>query len=104
MFKQVHSNSIVSYYQLKKAKRYRIILDLLEKTFVPLSDRQIKDKLGFSEMNSVRPRLNELINKGIVKESNNIKCFLTGKTVRTIILDDTYRIIHREKTGQFCFY
>lgn len=48
------------------------------------TDRQIKDFLGYEEMNSVRPRITELKKLGLVHEAGKIKCPKTGKSVRVV--------------------
>lgn len=48
------------------------------------SDREILIAYGGTEMNQVRPRITELIDKGLVEESGNKKCQLTKRKVRTL--------------------
>ena len=50
------------------------------------TDRQIKDYLKLSDMNAVRPRVTELICKGLLQEHDSIKCDVTNKTVRRVKL------------------
>jgi hypothetical protein len=38
---------------------------------------------GFSDMNSVRPRITELVEEGFLVEGPSVKDALTGRTVRT---------------------
>ena len=60
------------------------------------SDRQIKDGLGFDDMNKVRPRVTELVINGLFIEGDNIRDTETGRPVRTVLIDsqcnhDRYR-------------
>jgi len=50
------------------------------------TDRQIMVRLGFSEPNQVRPRITELINKGLLMECGQTTCLETRKTVRLVKL------------------
>lgn len=48
------------------------------------TDREILMAYGGYEMNQVRPRITELIDKGLVEESGNRKCPMTKRKVRTL--------------------
>jgi hypothetical protein len=48
-----------------------------------LTDREVRDMCGFSDMNSVRPRITELVEEGFLVEGPSVKDALTGRTVRT---------------------
>jgi DNA-binding Lrp family transcriptional regulator len=50
----------------------------------PGTDREIARRLGFSEMNCVRPRITHLIEIGIVRVLEDVKCKVTNKTVRRV--------------------
>ena len=47
-----------------------------------MTDRQVKNILGLEDMNSVRPRITEMVKKGVLTEESSTKCPVTGKTVR----------------------
>jgi len=83
----MHSNSIDAYESEKVnlSKRALSILTELESRPRPCSDRQLKDRLGYSDMNMVRPRVTELIGKGLVFEVGKYPCEITGKSVRLIL-------------------
>ena len=51
----------------------------------PATDRQVRDGMGFADMNAVRPRLTELIGAGLAVECGSVKCECTGKTVRKVM-------------------
>lgn len=40
---------------------------------IPLSDREVMIILGFNDMNSVRPRITELIQEGVLEECGTVK-------------------------------
>jgi hypothetical protein len=83
---QMHNNSLVCYDQ-EKAKlgaRSKKILEWMEGWEHPASDRTIKSRMGYEEVNNVQPRITELIKAGLVKEVGKIKCSTTGKTVRLV--------------------
>jgi len=82
----MHSNSIIAYYegQFQFSKRECEILGWLLQNPAPTTDRDIKDALRYADMNSVRPRITELIKKGCVEECGRTTCKVTGKSVRQI--------------------
>lgn len=53
-----------------------------------MTDREVKEALGVSDMNYVRPRITELVKLGYVVEVDDIKCHLTNKTVRRVATID----------------
>jgi len=50
----------------------------------PATDREVKDGLGFADMNSVRPRITEAVDTGELVEVAERRCPVTGKTVRVV--------------------
>lgn len=50
----------------------------------PATDREVMQGLGYRDMNAVRPRLSELIEKGMIGEVGERACEVTGKTVRIL--------------------
>ena len=81
----MHENSIEAYEELRNSLNHRQdrILALIERK--PHStDREILIAYGGTEMNQVRPRISELIDKELVQESGNRKCPQTKRTVRTL--------------------
>ena len=82
----IHQNSRDSYNEIKpelKGRRKAIYLVML-KHGTRLTDREIKDKMGLSDMNAVRPRITEMIKSGHVEEVESVKCPVTNKTVRKV--------------------
>jgi hypothetical protein len=83
-----HPNSSESLKRVDKETRHRQILDTLEREAGPMTDRMIKNYLGLKDMNDVRPRINELLESGKIRESASETCRETGRTVRTVIQAD----------------
>jgi len=83
----MHQNSLFAYCEEKQVlgERAQSILVKLQ-AWAPnaATDRQITQAMGFSDLNCVRPRLTELIKRGLVEECGNTKCEITGKTVRLV--------------------
>lgn len=52
----------------------------------PSTDREVMEGLGYSDMNSVRPRISELVAAGILIECTEHYCDLTGRLVRVLDL------------------
>jgi hypothetical protein len=66
--------------------RKALILDVLRMAQKPMTDRQIKERLfgENADMNMVRPRVNDLIQEGKVRECFEVEDHLTGEKVRTV--------------------
>lgn len=80
---QMHQNSLTAYFSLDLDPRCRVILSVYEKEpNESFTDRQVKNRLGFEDMNQVRPRISGLVDKGILIECGHVKCGVTGKPVR----------------------
>lgn len=77
-----HPNSLASWRSLNRAARTQAILAVYRGSTVPLTDREVAERLGFTDLNSCRPRITELIHAGEVAEIANVKDHVTGKTVR----------------------
>jgi hypothetical protein len=84
--KKIHQNSRLSYKEIKPkiGKRQQTIMDVILGTRRLLTDRQIMGQLGYSDPNLVRPRITELLRKGIITEGTPIKCVTTGRLVRRV--------------------
>jgi len=86
-----HPNSIAAYQQERDAgnlsKRCKAILSAFSAASRwngGMTDRDILEHLGFSDMNAVRPRLTELIKSGICEECGSVRDRATGKQVRLV--------------------
>lgn len=89
----MHPNSLLAYTteQSKLSKREQMIVDAISRSAKPyglgaITDREIMRLLGFTDCNSVRPRITSLIQKGILREVGNTKDSVSGKTVRVVAL------------------
>jgi len=69
MKKNVHDNSIECYHELDTRTRNQKILDVFKASNNSLSDREVCQALGYQDMNSVRPRITELIGAGMIMET-----------------------------------
>jgi len=79
----MHRNSLEAYHAIDINEREGMILSVLEDTQGPMTDRQIMENLGFNDPNKVRPRITDLIKKGILLECASIRDFRSRKYVRT---------------------
>tara|TARA_R110000803_G_scaffold132595_1_gene199813 strand:+ start:126 stop:431 length:306 start_codon:yes stop_codon:yes gene_type:complete len=81
----MHENSLASFdendRELIFSKREREILTAFE-NHGAMTDRQCLSACGYSDMNAVRPRISELILKGILREFSDAICPVTEKRVR----------------------
>ena len=81
---QVDSNTISkdcqleSFKKLDNAKRCRMILSQLDK---PRTAREIAYRLGFSDLNAVKPRLSEMKARGTVEVIRKDKDSITKRNV-----------------------
>ena len=81
----MHPNSLEAYRRLdlpaSQARVFRVFMINPHESF---TDRTVKDMMRADDMNEVRPRITELIERGVVKEYGNTTCPVTNKTVRTV--------------------
>lgn len=80
----LHTNSMLSSREVEKFNRHKIILDVYRTSSRPLTDREVMARCGFTDMNSCRPRISELIEGKHLIERGSTKCPITGKTVRLV--------------------
>lgn len=86
----IHPNSIDSYQEIlpELNGRHEMVYGAYHQTgSVRLTDRQVKDRLGLSDMNAVRPRITELLQSGHLREVGDRKCNVTNKTVRVTAIN-----------------
>jgi hypothetical protein len=82
----MHVNSIVAYWEGRQeafSKRELAVLGVFARLQVA-SDREIMLALGFVDMNSVRPRISELLKEGLLVEVGQQPDPITGKIVRLV--------------------
>jgi predicted DNA-binding transcriptional regulator len=82
----VHINSITAFREERERLRGRkaLIYELLSETNTAMTDREVMLKLGYSDPNAVRPRITELIKRGLIEEFDTKICVSTRKTVRRV--------------------
>ena len=85
-----HANSIAAYQSERDAgnlsKRCKAILAVLENDamqYLGRTDRMIMNALKFTDMNSVRPRITEMVKAGVLEECGETRD-TTGKQVRRV--------------------
>lgn len=84
----MHVNSLEVYFLGERqwfSKREIQVLEVVER-MGKATDREIMLALGFSDMNSVRPRLTQLKEDGVIEEVGDKTCPVTKKTVRIVAL------------------
>ena len=73
-----HETRLESFILTDKPKRRAEILSALT---YPMTARQLAYKLGYSDLNAVKPRLTELMRDNKVKAVDKFKDGLTGRSV-----------------------
>lgn len=83
----VHANSRRTYHEegYKLGKRALDVLAYYRNQSAPVTDRVCMAALGFTDMNSVRPRITELIEAGFMREVGSALDYVTGKRVRLVV-------------------
>lgn len=78
----ITSTSLAAFNSLRPQlnNREKSVIDVLDNSQSPMSDRDICNALGW-EINQVTGRRNSLVKKGIVKEAYKNRSFITGKIV-----------------------
>ena len=84
----VHENSVQAYLEElpRLSQRAEAIMVYIRGYGKPLTDRQIMQGMRFADMNCVRPRVTELVKRGLLYEVDSIKCDVTNKQVRRVTL------------------
>jgi len=84
--KSVHENSKQTLREEKDnlSRREKEVLGVLHQSFNGMTDREVMKALGYSDMNAVRPRITELVQKHWAKEVGNVSDPVTGKKVRQV--------------------
>lgn len=81
----MHDNSLQAYREeeVKLSRRAQAVLDWITE-HGPSTDRQVMWGMGFTDMNSVRPRITELIDCNKLMQVCSVTCPITAKTVRKV--------------------
>lgn len=79
----MNPNSLAAYSRTEMGPKMReVYRGLLQ--YGPCTDRELKAAMGFTDMNQVRPRLNDLIDINCARVVCDVQCATTGKTVRLV--------------------
>lgn len=93
--RRMHKNSLAAYASLDDLPdRCRAIYGAVRMAGVAgrqATDRRVMRALGMTDPNSVRPRISEMIDAGILKEVGSTKDTETNRTVRVVALADRQR-------------
>ncbi len=81
----MHVNSLASYRaeEPKLSRRATAVLQWVSE-HGPHTDREVMAGMGFTDMNSVRPRITELIDAHLLMEVGDVVCPTTRKKVRRV--------------------
>jgi len=82
---RMHDNSLATYREeeSKLSTRAQAVLSWITE-HGPHTDREVMKGMGFSDPNSVRPRITELIERGKLMEVCSRRDTATGKSVRVV--------------------
>jgi hypothetical protein len=82
---RMHDHSLATYREeeTKLSARATAVLEWVGR-FGVATDRQVMQGMGFTDMNSVRPRITELLERGKLTQVGEVRCPITGKTVRKV--------------------
>lgn len=87
-----HTNSHESWQSLRPANRIERIIAAF-RMYHDLTDRECMESLGLTDMNSVRPRITEMIEQGVLHEGESRTDHVTKKTVRTCSLAPAMAVV-----------
>lgn len=81
----IHDNSIQAYHaeEAKLSRRALAVLAWITK-HGPHTDRQVAAGMGYDHRSAVQPRISELIDACKLMEVGNVRCPITGKSVRRV--------------------
>ena len=75
----VHANSLAAYHSLNLGERAAQVLSVYVESLQPLTDREVMERLGFTDPNAVRPRVTDLVDAKLLEECGSDT---TGRKVR----------------------
>ncbi len=82
---RIAANSRISFAALDLGERRALVMAAYLLAGVPLSDREVAERLGMQDLNGCRPRITEMLIDGLLMEAGSIKCAETGRPVRTCV-------------------
>lgn len=82
---RMHDHSLEAYDELRTdlGKRHALIWQCVQMNG-PITDRAVMQRLGFRDMNQVRPRITELIQMKELVEGEPVTDVYTNRKVRTV--------------------
>lgn len=78
----VHANSVASWRDFDADTRAALVRAVYTLATEPLTDRQVMQRLGFSDMNMVRPSITRLVENGYLVELAKVRDAETARLVR----------------------
>lgn len=86
MPRSIHINSLQAFDEIEdeRSERANVIYTLMTNAGLAMTDRQVAQALGFSDMNMVRPRITELKDNRWARETGTIECPVTRRQVRLV--------------------
>ena len=86
MSRAMHPHSLAAYHDGKTERFSRRAQEILAAIheLQTASDRHVCQRLGFSDMNAVRPRITELIRQGVLEECGETHDTVTDRMVRVV--------------------
>lgn len=83
---RMHDNSVTAYREegSKLGKRASEVLAFFRHAGRALPDREVMKALGYSDMNAVRPRITELIDAGLLRQTGQTIDYVSRKRVRLV--------------------
>jgi len=78
-----HANSAQSFHTLNREQRRDAVKRVYE-VHGSLTDREVAMRLGYSDLNCVRPRITEMISDGVLVECGAKVDMVSGKRVRLV--------------------
>ena len=82
MARNTHINSVLSNLATDHETRESQVLAAYRRIGEPATDRQIAEMLRYADMNAVRPFITGLVYDGILKQTESVRCKVTGRIVR----------------------
>ena len=89
----IHTNSLRAYRNVNLPQSFARVLAVFDQHDRPLTDREVKELGGFSDLNECRPRISEMLKPlgdgeiAMLKEFDSVVCQETHKLVRRCIIN-----------------
>lgn len=81
-----HANSVATFVDLDIGKREALVLNAyLLAGRIGMTDRECAERLGLTDLNGCRPRITNLVARGLLWECGAVRCGVTGRKVRVCI-------------------